>query len=262
MGDPRRRGAAAGGRLLRPGREPHRPDHVGRPRRPGAAVRAAADLGRRRLPPEARAPRPRRASAEGSVRARARLPARAPEPPERLSAARRRSATGRTTCPTQTSEFLGREAQLAAIRDLLDATGVRLVTLTGPGGIGKTRLALQAAADQIDRFEDGVYFVDLSPRATADAVFEGVVRTRRPDATRRRAAARGAAGAAARTAACCSLLDNFEQVMAAADGVAELLQQLPDAEGARDEPRGAAGCAASTSSRCRRCRCRAAPRER
>jgi class 3 adenylate cyclase len=56
--------------------------------------------------------------------------------------------------PTQTSEFLGREAQLATLRDLLDAEGVRLLTLTGPGGIGKTRLALQAAADQIDRFED------------------------------------------------------------------------------------------------------------
>jgi hypothetical protein len=53
--------------------------------------------------------------------------------------------------PTQTSEFLGREAQLAAIRDLLDASRVRLLTLTGPGGIGKTRLALQGAADQIDR---------------------------------------------------------------------------------------------------------------
>ena len=64
--------------------------------------------------------------------------------------------------PTQTSEFLGREVQLSAIRDLLDAERVRLLTLTGPGGIGKTRLGLQAAANQIDRFEHGVYFVDLS----------------------------------------------------------------------------------------------------
>jgi predicted ATPase/class 3 adenylate cyclase len=126
--------------------------------------------------------------------------------------------------PTQTSEFLGREAQVAAIRDLLEAEGVRLLTLTGPGGIGKTRLALQAAADQIDRFEDGVYFVDLSTVRSANAVFEGIVR------------AVGLTGASdegllevlkheLRSRHMLLLLDNFEQVMAAADGVADLLQQ-------------------------------------
>ena len=78
--------------------------------------------------------------------------------------------------PTLASEFLGREAQLAAIRDLLEASAVRLVTLTGPGGIGKTRLALQAGADQIDRFEDGVFFVDLSEVGRSDGVFEAVAR--------------------------------------------------------------------------------------
>jgi predicted ATPase/class 3 adenylate cyclase len=125
--------------------------------------------------------------------------------------------------PTQASEFLGREAQLAAVRDLLEATGVRLVTLTGPGGIGKTRLALQAAADQIDRFEDGVYFVDLSQVRHPDGVFDAIVRAaslagtsdeRLLDAVKEQLRPR-------RTLL---VLDNFEQVMAAADGVAELLQ--------------------------------------
>jgi predicted ATPase/class 3 adenylate cyclase len=129
--------------------------------------------------------------------------------------------------PTQTSEFLGREAQLAAIRDLLDAAGVRLLTLTGPGGIGKTRLALQGAADQIDRFEDGVYFVDLAPVQDPDAVFEAVVR------------AIGLTGTSdegvlevlkqqLRAKHMLLLLDNFEQVMDAADGVADLLQHCAD----------------------------------
>jgi len=126
--------------------------------------------------------------------------------------------------PTQTSEFLGREAQLSAIRDLLDSAGVRLLTLTGPGGIGKTRLALQGAADQIDRFEDGVYFVDLSPVRDPDAAFEAVVR------------AVGLIGTSddgvlevlkqqLPTKHVLLLLDNFEQVMDAAEGVADLLQQ-------------------------------------
>ncbi|MDQ4107740.1 MAG: adenylate/guanylate cyclase domain-containing protein, partial [Actinomycetota bacterium] len=78
--------------------------------------------------------------------------------------------------PTQTSEFLGREVELGGIHDLLDAAGVRLLTLTGPGGIGKTRLALQAAADRTERFEDGLYFVDLSPVRDAHAAFDAIVR--------------------------------------------------------------------------------------
>jgi predicted ATPase/class 3 adenylate cyclase len=129
--------------------------------------------------------------------------------------------------PTQTSEFLGREAQLAAIRDLLDTAGVRILTLTGPGGIGKTRLALQAAADQIDRFEDGVYFIDLSAVRDPDAVFETIVRTV------------GLTGASdeqllemlkleLRARRMLLILDNFEQVMDAANSVADLLQQCSE----------------------------------
>src|SRR5215208_5412556 len=128
--------------------------------------------------------------------------------------------------PTQTSEFLGREIQLSAIRDLLDADRLRLLTLTGPGGIGKTRLALQAAANQIDRFEDGVFFVDLSPVRDAEAVFQAVVRavgvsasTDEPPLAVLKQALRGRR--------LMLVLDNFEQVMEAVDGVSELLQQCP-----------------------------------
>jgi predicted ATPase/class 3 adenylate cyclase len=126
--------------------------------------------------------------------------------------------------PTQASEFLGREKQLAAIRDLLEATGVRLVTLTGPGGIGKTRLALQAAADQIDLFEDGVYFVDLSSVRHEDELFESVIR----------AVGLGGIGEESllealkeqlRPRHVLLVLDNFEQVMTAAEAVSDLLQQ-------------------------------------
>jgi predicted ATPase/class 3 adenylate cyclase len=126
--------------------------------------------------------------------------------------------------PTQTSEFLGRETQVAAIRDLLDADAVRLLTLTGPGGIGKTRLALQAAADQIDRFEDGVFFVDLSTVRSAGAVFEAIVRAVGLTGTTDEALLE-LLKQELRPRHMLLLLDNFEQVMAAADGVADLLQQ-------------------------------------
>ena len=66
----------------------------------------------------------------------------------------------RTNLPAQRSSFVGRERELAELRELL--TRARLLTLTGAGGAGKTRLALRVAADQLDRFDDGVLLVDLS----------------------------------------------------------------------------------------------------
>jgi predicted ATPase/class 3 adenylate cyclase/predicted negative regulator of RcsB-dependent stress response len=68
----------------------------------------------------------------------------------------------RTNLPTASWPLVGREHELARIQALI-LEGVRLLTLTGPGGAGKTRLALQAAAEFADEFPDGVYFVPLSP---------------------------------------------------------------------------------------------------
>ena len=63
--------------------------------------------------------------------------------------------------PVMLTDFIGREAVLAEAHHLLE--GTRLLTLTGPGGTGKTRLSLQLAADVADRFPDGLYFVALEP---------------------------------------------------------------------------------------------------
>ena len=73
-----------------------------------------------------------------------------------------------TNLPAQVSSFIGREAELAAVRALL--AGSRLVTLTGAGGAGKTRLGLQVAAGLLDGAADEVWFADLAPLADPDLV--------------------------------------------------------------------------------------------
>jgi predicted ATPase len=70
--------------------------------------------------------------------------------------------------PAQLTSFVGREKEVAAIRDLLSAS--RLVTLTGTGGGGKTRLALQVASDVVGCYPDGVWFVDLAPLAAEELI--------------------------------------------------------------------------------------------
>ena len=76
----------------------------------------------------------------------------------------------RTNVPTPATAFLGRERELREVVELLDREDARLITLTGPGGTGKTRLTLQAAAEASDGFPDGVYWVALAPIRDETAV--------------------------------------------------------------------------------------------
>lgn len=131
--------------------------------------------------------------------------------------------------PVQTTDFFGREAEIAAVVELVQARRARLVTITGPGGTGKTRLALQVAAELVDAFRDGVFFVDLSNYRTADAAFEAVVRALDLPVS-------GNGGpletlkVRLRDRQMLLVLDNFEQVIDAAEGVSDLLQHVPETQ--------------------------------
>jgi len=70
--------------------------------------------------------------------------------------------------PTCMTEFVGRQPEIETLHDLLDAN--RLVTLVGPGGVGKTRLAIRIAEDKFRYFQDGIFFVALAPISTPDLI--------------------------------------------------------------------------------------------
>jgi predicted ATPase len=124
-----------------------------------------------------------------------------------------------TNLPVPATTFLGRERELAEVDERLARDDVRLVTLTGPGGTGKTRLALHAAGTAAERFPDGVWWVPLAPLRDPALVLATVA---------------GVLGASGDLAAHLAdkrlllLLDNFEQVMDAAADVGALLGECPN----------------------------------
>jgi predicted ATPase len=130
----------------------------------------------------------------------------------------------RTNLPPERSSLVGREREATEARALLERS--RLLTLTGPGGIGKTRLAMRIAADQLGRFADGVYFVDLSPItdptlmiATIGAALMVRERPGRDMAT--------SVAEHLRNREMLLVLDNVEQVVNAAGTVRGLLDTAP-----------------------------------
>ncbi len=72
--------------------------------------------------------------------------------------------------PPQLTPFVGRKAELTELERLLADPDVRLVTVVGPGGVGKTRLALEGAAGQLERYKHGVHFISLAPLRSAEAI--------------------------------------------------------------------------------------------
>ncbi|MDX1622381.1 MAG: tetratricopeptide repeat protein [Gemmatimonadota bacterium] len=128
--------------------------------------------------------------------------------------------------PARTSSLVGREEEIARVRSLLLDEDARLVTLIGPGGTGKTRLGIQAAAEVIDRYRDGAWLVDLASVREPELVAGEILRIRdaRPEADETEV---DALRRHLRDREMLLVLDNFEQVVEAAPLVAELLEAAP-----------------------------------
>lgn len=123
--------------------------------------------------------------------------------------------------------LLGRERDVAAVLLLLEKGEARLLTLTGPGGVGKTRLALEVAGDAQGMFTDGVAFVALAPVSDADLVLPTIFRTLGLSETGDRSV-RETLHEHLRGRRMLLVLDNFEHVMEAAPEVANLLGACAD----------------------------------
>src|SRR5215210_5433569 len=128
--------------------------------------------------------------------------------------------------PIQPTPLLGREREVAEIADLLRHADVRLLTLTGTGGTGKTRLALQSAAELIDEFEDGVFLVALAPISDSELVASTVAGALSVSESAGRALKEDLREYLS-TKELLLVLDNFEQEVDAAPLVGELLSGCP-----------------------------------
>ena len=128
--------------------------------------------------------------------------------------------------PAQPTPFIGREREVREVSQLLERADVRLLTLTGAGGTGKTRLALQVAGQVFDAFPDGVFFVPLASLSDAHMI---------PSALATALGVKAISGQSIRARLSEHLhgkrrllvLDNFEHLLAGADFVAELLGDCP-----------------------------------
>ncbi len=142
----------------------------------------------------------------------------------RIDPETRHSVRGPSNMPVQRTAFIGREREVANLQKLLNRNDVRLVTLTGPGGIGKTRLALQVVGELSDEYAGGACFVSLSTitgnEAMTAAIAQAIGLREIPGESLRETLKEYVRGLAQPLLL---LLDNFEHLISAGADIAELL---------------------------------------
>jgi predicted ATPase len=128
--------------------------------------------------------------------------------------------------PATPTALIGRERELATTRDLIEAAGSRLLTITGPGGVGKTRLALQLASDLRPSFEGRVAFIDLAPIRDPALVLAHIGRGLGIHEAGERTIPEALAHILG-DRRLLLVLDNLEHVLAGANDIATLLEWVP-----------------------------------
>ena len=136
------------------------------------------------------------------------------------------ATSAQATLPSYLTPLVGRDQEIAVAMGLLNRPGVRLLTLTGPGGIGKTRLAVELAREARKSFPEGVFFVDLSPLSEAAQVPMAIALMVGARETSRHNALESAV-AALRDRNVLLVLDNCEHLLDAAGSLVELLAACP-----------------------------------
>ncbi|MDQ3524691.1 MAG: tetratricopeptide repeat protein, partial [Chloroflexota bacterium] len=137
-----------------------------------------------------------------------------------------RGNTASSGLPAPLTPLLGRSREITRIRSLLDGDGTRMVTLTGPGGIGKTRLALEVASQVQGDFAHGVCFVPLAAIRDPEFVASTIAQTLGVRDSDDRSAA-DVLATALRAQHLLLVLDNLEQVLEVAPWLADLLERCP-----------------------------------
>ncbi len=128
--------------------------------------------------------------------------------------------------PTPPTPLVGREQEIAAVVEMLRRPEVRLFTLIGPPGIGKTRLGIEVGANLLSDFPDGVYFVSLAPISDPVLVASALAQTLGVKETQGQSLAHSLQRFLS-DKQLMLVLDNFEQVIEAASLLAELLEASP-----------------------------------
>lgn len=132
-----------------------------------------------------------------------------------------------TNLPEEVDEFVGRAADLEALYDRIREGQARLITIAGPGGVGKTRFMCRLGQELLDEFDDGVWLVDLSSVTDPQQVGPAIASVLHlPAGGRPTATLALAEGIGSRKL--CLLLDNFEQVIEAAEVPLQIVRHCPE----------------------------------